>query len=124
MRVICVFRRSILDYFSKERCKIDLLDPRGPLSSKIFPSTIAAANTDIMRVMNGPSELELKSTGEKRGPYNKYRIACYLHGKLFSRTCQNPLKTEMLTEENFAKRAVALIMIMFAICMYICYSPI
>ena len=25
-----------------------------------------------MRVMNGPSELEFKSTGEKRGPYNKY----------------------------------------------------
>ena len=25
-----------------------------------------------MHVMNSPSELELKSTGEKRGPYNKY----------------------------------------------------
>ena len=64
--------RSILDYFSKERCKVDLPDPRGPLSSKILPSTIAAANTGVMHVMNGPSELKLKSTGEKRGPYNKY----------------------------------------------------
>ena len=58
--------RSILDYFSKECCKVDLSDPRGPLSSKIFPSTIAAANTEVMRVMNDPSELELKSTGEKK----------------------------------------------------------
>ena len=70
MRVICVLRK--VDYFSKERCKVDLPDPRGPLSSKILPSTIAAANTEIMRVMNGPSELELKSAGEKRSPYNKY----------------------------------------------------
>ena len=45
----------------------------------------------------------------------EYRIAGYLHGKLFSRTCQNPLETEMLTEEKFAKRAMALIMIMFTI---------
>ena len=48
---------------------------------------------------------------------NKYRIAGYLHGKLFSRTCQNSLQTEMLTEEKFAKRAMALIMVMF-VCAY------
>ena len=53
--------RSILDYFAKEHCKADLPDPRSPLSSKILPSTIAAANTEVMRVMNGPSELELLS---------------------------------------------------------------
>ena len=58
--------------FSKQHCKVDLPDSRGLLSSKILPSTIAAANTEVMRVMNGPSELELKSNGEKRGPYNKY----------------------------------------------------
>ena len=46
-----------------------------------------------------------------------YRIASYLHGKLFSRTCQNSLETEMLTEEKFAKCAMALIMIMF-VCAY------
>ena len=50
--------RSILDYFSKEHCKVDLPDPRGPLSSKILPFTIAAANIEVMRVMNGPSKLE------------------------------------------------------------------
>ena len=64
--------RSILDYFAKERCKADLLDPRSPLSSTILPSTIAADNTEVMHVMNGPSKLERKSAGEKRGPYNKY----------------------------------------------------
>ena len=47
--------RSILDYFSKERSKVNLPDPRGPLSSKLLPSTIAAANTEVMRVMNSPS---------------------------------------------------------------------
>ena len=31
-------------------------DPRDPLSSKILPSTIAAANTEVIRVMNGPSD--------------------------------------------------------------------
>ena len=46
-----------------------------------------------------------------------YRIAGYLHGKLFSRTCQNSLKTEMLAEEKFAKYAMTLIMIMF-VCVY------
>ena len=55
--------RSTLHCFLKERCKVDLLDPSGPLT---LPSTIAAANTEVMRVMNGPNELELKSTGEKR----------------------------------------------------------
>ena len=55
--------RSILDYFSKERCKVDLPDPRGPLNSKILPSTIA--NTEVIHVINGASELELKSTDEK-----------------------------------------------------------
>ena len=49
--------------------------------------------------------------------YFMYRIAGYLHGKLFSRTCQNSLETEMLTEEKFAKRAMAFIMIMF-VCAY------
>ena len=44
-----------------------------------------------------------------------YCIASYLHGKLFSRTCQNPFQTEMLTEEKFAKHAMALIIIMFSI---------
>ena len=38
--------------------------------------------------------------------------------KLFLRTCQNSLETEMLTEEKFAKRAMVPIMIMFAICVY------
>ena len=41
-----------------------------------------------------------------------YRIAGYLHWKLFSRTWKNSLGAEMLTEEKFAKRAKALIMIM------------
>ena len=66
--------RSILDYFSKERSKVNLPDPRGPLSSKLLPSTIAAANTEVMRVMNSPSvATNLKSGGEKlRDAYNKY----------------------------------------------------
>ena len=48
---------------------------------------------------------------------HRYHIAGYLHGKLFLRTCQNSLETEMLTEEIFAKCAMALIMIMF-VCVY------
>ena len=65
---------SILDYFSKEHSKVNLLDPRGPLSSKLLPSTIAAANTEVMHIMNSPSvATNLKSGGEKlRGEYNKY----------------------------------------------------
>ena len=45
-------------------------DSRGPLSSRILPSTIAAANTEVMRVINDSSKL--KSAGKKRGAYNKY----------------------------------------------------
>ena len=45
--------------------KLICRDPRGSLSSKILPSTIAAANTEIMRVMNSPSELKFKSTDKK-----------------------------------------------------------
>jgi len=44
--------RSLLDYFSKKRCEAHLPDPRGPLSSKILPSTIAAANTEVLRVID------------------------------------------------------------------------
>ena len=44
--------RSLLDYFSKKRCEAHLLDPRVPLSSKILPSTIAAAITEILRVID------------------------------------------------------------------------
>ena len=65
MRVICVSRKVCLDYFSKECCKVDLPDARGPLSSKILSSTIAVANTEVMYVMNSSSELGLKSTSEK-----------------------------------------------------------
>ena len=43
--------RSLLDYFSKKWCEAHLPDPRGPLSSKMLPSTIAAANTEVMRVV-------------------------------------------------------------------------
>ena len=57
--------RSILDYFSKEHSKVNLPDPRGPLSSKLLPSTNAAANTEVMHVMNSPSvATNLKSGGE------------------------------------------------------------
>ena len=38
--------RSILEYFSKEHGKENLLDPKGPLNSKIIPCTIAATNTE------------------------------------------------------------------------------
>ena len=44
--------RSILDYFSKEHSKVNFHNPRGPLSNKILTSTIAAANTEVIHVMN------------------------------------------------------------------------
>ena len=50
--------RSVLDYFSKKQYKAHLADPRGPLSSKMLPSTIAAANTEVMCVMNGHAALQ------------------------------------------------------------------
>ena len=45
----------------------------GPLSSKMLPSTIAATNTEVMHVINtsGRGSSKFKSTGEKRGIYNK-----------------------------------------------------
>ena len=64
--------KSILDFFSKKRSDAHLPDPRGPLSSKILPSTIASANTEVLRVMNGRCPSKLKSAGGKRGGYNKY----------------------------------------------------
>jgi len=39
----------------------------------MLPSTIAAANTEVMRVMNGHAILPSSSLlAEKRGVYNKY----------------------------------------------------
>ena len=50
-----IMYRSILDHFSKEHSKDNLLDPIGPLSNKILQSTISAAKTEVMCVMNGSS---------------------------------------------------------------------
>ena len=38
--------------------------------------------------------------------------------RIFSRSCQNSLDTEILKEEKFVKHAMTPIMIMFTICMY------
>jgi len=38
--------RSILDYFSKKRSEAHFLNPKSPLSTKMLPSAIAAANTE------------------------------------------------------------------------------
>ena len=70
--------RSILDYFSKKRSEANLPDPRGPLSRKMLPSTIAAANTEVIRVMSGseasPNLAQCLShqAKKRRGVYNKY----------------------------------------------------
>ena len=53
-----IMSRSILDHFSKKWYGAHLADPRGPLSSKMLPSTIAAANTEVMCVMNGHIALQ------------------------------------------------------------------
>ena len=50
--------RSILDYFSKKWYVAHLVNPRGPLSSKMLPFTIATANTEVMCVMNGHVALQ------------------------------------------------------------------
>jgi len=52
-----IMSRSILDYFSKKQSEAHLPDPRGSLSSKMLPSTIAAANTEVMHVTNGHAPL-------------------------------------------------------------------
>ena len=53
-----IISRSILDYFSKKWYEARLADPRGSLSSKMLPSIIAAANTEVMCVMNGHATLQ------------------------------------------------------------------
>ena len=53
--------RSILDYFSKERCKVDLPDPR---SAKYSPLQL------LQLILKS---LELKSTGEKEARQGKSR---------------------------------------------------
>ena len=55
---VVIMSRSILDYFSKKWYEDHLADPRGPLSSKMLPSTIAAAKTEVMCVMNGHTALQ------------------------------------------------------------------
>ena len=80
--------RSILDYFSKEHCKVDSSDPRSPLSSKMLPSTIAVANTEVMHVINGPSELELKCIHQSSRHYSNPQSNIIQHNK-FSRVA-NP----------------------------------
>ena len=62
--------RLILDYFSKKWSEAHLPNPRGLLSSKMFPSTIAAANTEVMRVMNGHADrLPFSICWQKRGAF-------------------------------------------------------
>jgi len=61
--------KSLFDYFSKKWREVHLPDPRGPLSSKLLPFTIAVANTEVMH--DHGSSLRLKSR-ERRGVYNKY----------------------------------------------------
>ena len=53
-----IITRSILDYFSKKWYETHLADPRGPLSKKMLPSTIAAANTEVMCVMNDHATMQ------------------------------------------------------------------
>ena len=62
--------RSILDYFSKKHAKENLATRsyRSPLSCKMIPSTIAAANTEVMCVMNSS---ELKSRGKSWEYFSK-----------------------------------------------------
>ena len=62
-------------------------------------------NEIMISPFNGPLEAKIENTFLSP-------IAGYLHWKLFSRTWKNSLGAEMLTEEKFAKRAKALIMIM------------
>jgi len=66
--------RLLLDNPSKKQCEAHLPDPRGPLSSKMLPSTIAAVNVKVMHVINASDHgsSKFKSTGKKRGVYNKY----------------------------------------------------
>ena len=64
--------KSILDYFSKKCSKINLPAPRGPLSRKLLPSMIAAANTEVMHIINGSSAASKLKFGGERGKYNKY----------------------------------------------------
>jgi len=59
--------RSILYYFSKKQSEAHLPDPRGLLSSKMLPSTITAANTEVMHVMNGHATLSSSSLLAKKG---------------------------------------------------------
>ena len=52
-------------YFSKEQAKENLPDPRGSFRSKIIPSTITAANTEVMCVMNSSKLRFPELTGRK-----------------------------------------------------------
>ena len=102
-----IMSRSILDYFSKKRSKAHLPDPRGPLSSKMLPFTIAAANTEVMRVMNGHAALPSSSLlAKKRGVYNKYtpefkaKVARYAIENGNCRAARNFSSTDKVIDES------------------------
>ena len=58
---------SLLRYF-KSSSDTKLPDPRGPLSTTVPSSSIAAANAEVKRVI----ETEENSDGRKRGHYEKF----------------------------------------------------
>ena len=61
-----VIRQLCLDYFSKERSK----DPRGALSSKILPSTIAAANAEVLARLVNHCRVLIYCISARAGIYN------------------------------------------------------
>lgn len=70
----------------KKRLEAHLLDPRGPLSSKMFPSTIAAANTEVIHVMNGHTALPSLSVLEKG---NLQQVCARVQGKVARYAIEN-----------------------------------
>ena len=71
----------------------------------MLPSTIAAANTEVMRVINasGHGSSRFKSTGKKRGVYNKYTgkyIARYAIENGNCRTARKFSTTDKVIDES------------------------
>ena len=69
--------KSILDYFQKSTVKSALPDPKGPLAEEVHSSLIAAANKDVLDILEKPVASKKKGSYIKITPEEKAKIARY-----------------------------------------------
>ena len=69
--------KSILHYFQKSTVKSALPDPKGPLAEEVDSSLIAAANKDVLDILEKPVPSKKKGSYIKVTPEEKAKIARY-----------------------------------------------